>query len=109
MSEPLRILLVEDSEDDAALLLRELHRGGYEPTVERVDAAPDMEAALQQGPWDLVVSDYSLPHFSGLDALAVLQSTGLDLPFIIVSGAIGEETAVSAMKAGVHDYIMKDN
>jgi diguanylate cyclase (GGDEF)-like protein/PAS domain S-box-containing protein len=109
MSTPIRILLVEDSEDDAELLLLELRDGGYEPTYERIDTAPALRAALARGGWDLVISDYSMPQFNALAALALLRESGLDLPFIIVSGAIGEGTAVSAMKAGAHDYIMKDN
>src|SRR5713101_1539141 len=91
---PLRVLIVEDCEDDAALLLRELRRGGYAPSFERVDTPGAMSAALDRQTWDLVVADYSLPQFSGLAALALLQERGLDLPFIILSGTIGEETAV---------------
>ena len=109
MSTPLRVLVVEDSEDDALLLLRELRRGGYKPTHERVDTAADMEAALEKRDWDLVISDHSMPTFSSSAALELLQRKGLDLPFIIVSGKIGEDVAVAAMKAGAHDYIMKDN
>ena len=109
MSVPLRILIVEDSENDALLLLRELRRGGYKPDNERVDTAADMEAALEKRDWDLVISDHSMPSFSSSAALEILQRKGLDLPFIIVSGQIGEDAAVAAMKAGAHDYIMKDN
>ena len=108
MSIPIRILMVEDSEDDAAMLLLELETGGYDPTFERVDTAAAMQAALAERTWDIVISDYSMPRFSALDALRLLQKSGLDLPFIIVSGAIGEDTAVAAMKAGAHDYLMKD-
>src|SRR2546426_7394473 len=107
MSAPLRVLIVEDSEDDSALLLHELRRGGYEPTWQRVEQAAAMRAALAGSPWDLVIADYRMPGFSAFDALQVLHDSGLDLPFIIVSGAIGEDTAVRAMKAGAHDYIMK--
>jgi PAS domain S-box-containing protein len=106
---PLRILIVEDCEDDALLVMRELRRGGYDPAFERVETGEAMAAALEKEDRDLVIADYVLPKFSGLDALRVLQKTGLDLPFILVSGTIGEETAVEAMKAGAHDYIMKDN
>ncbi|MBN1992216.1 MAG: PAS domain S-box protein [Anaerolineae bacterium] len=106
---PLRVLIVEDSEDDALLLVRELRHGGYDPTFERVETAPDMNMALAQQAWDVVLADFKIPGFGGLAALALLQKRGLDLPFIIVSGAIGEETAVEAMKAGAHDYVMKDN
>jgi sigma-B regulation protein RsbU (phosphoserine phosphatase) len=106
---PLRILIVEDSEDDMLLVIHELRRAGYDPVFERVETAEAMAAALEKGEWDLVIADYVLPSFSGLDALRILQKTGYDLPFIIVSGTIGEETAVEAMKAGAHDYIMKNN
>ncbi len=109
MSAPLRVLIVEDSEDDSQLLLHELRRGGYEPTWQRVEQAAAMRAALAGSPWDLVIADYRMPDFSAFDALQVLHDSGLDLPFIIVSGAIGEDTAVRAMKAGAHDYIMKDS
>ena len=109
MGRTLRILLVEDSEDDALLLLRELRRSGYEPDYERVDTAVGMEAALDARGWELVISDHSMPTFSSSAALEVLQRRGLDLPFIIVSGNIGEEVAVAAMRAGAHDYIMKGN
>ena len=109
MSTSIRVLLVEDSEDDAELLLLELQDGGYDPTYERVDTALAMRAALAQGTWDIVISDYSMPQFNAFAALAVLRESGLDLPFIIVSGIIGEDTAVAAMKAGAHDYIVKDN
>ncbi len=109
MSTPLRVLVVEDSEDDALLLVRALWRGGYEPTFERVETAAAMKAALAQQTWDIVISDYAMPRFSAPAALALLQESGFDLPFIIVSGAVGEEIAVEAMKAGAHDYVKKDN
>src|ERR671913_2076799 len=110
MGLPLRVLLVEDSEDDALLLVRMLRRGGYDLTWERVETAAAMEAALAGRSWDLVISDHSMPAFSSLAALELLRSKGfVDLPFIIVSGQIGEDAAVSAMKAGAHDYLMKDN
>jgi DNA-binding NarL/FixJ family response regulator len=108
MKNPLRLLLVEDSEDDAALLLRELRRGGYQPVCERVETAAEMTKALQEK-WDLVIADYILPHFNGLEALRMVHHSGRDLPFIIFSGKIGEETAVEAMRAGVDDYVLKDN
>ncbi len=104
---PLRLLVVEDSEDDALLVLRVLRRGGFDPVHLRVDTAEAMRAALAGGNWDAVTCDYVMPHFSGLAALALLQECKLDLPFIVVSGKIGEETAVEAMKAGAHDYVMK--
>lgn len=109
MSTPIRILIVEDSQDDAALLLLELESGGYSPTFARIDTAAAMQAALAEQPWDIIIADYSMPHFNALAALQLLQDSGLDLPFIIVSGAIGEDTAVAAMKAGAHDYLMKHN
>jgi PAS domain S-box-containing protein len=107
VSRPIRVLLVEDSEQDAALLLLELRRGGYHPESARVETEAAMAAALEQ-PWDVVIADYVLPGFSGPAALKLLQSKGLDLPFIIVSGHIDEDTAVASMKAGAHDYVMKD-
>ena len=110
MGAPLRVLLVEDSENDALLLLRQLRRGGYEPSSRRVDTAGEMEAALEDQAWDLVISDHNMPAFNSLAALDLLRAKGfVDLPFIIVSGRIGENAAVSAMKAGAHDYLMKDN
>lgn len=109
MSTPLRVLLVEDSENDAILIIRELRHSGYVPTFERVDTPETFIAALARQTWDAVIADYSMPSFSGLAALMLLKESGLDLPFIVVSGAIGEDVAVSAMKAGAHDYVMKDN
>ncbi|RNC67674.1 MAG: response regulator [Desulfuromonadales bacterium] len=105
----LRVLLVEDSEDDALLLLRELERGGYEVECERVDTAPAMKKALGARPWDMVISDYRMPKFTAPAALETLKKSGLDLPFIIVSGKIGEDMLVDAMRAGAHDYLMKGN
>jgi diguanylate cyclase (GGDEF)-like protein len=109
MSRTLRVLIVEDSEADSALLLHELRRGGYEPVYERVDTLEAMRAALARQTWDIVLADYTLPHFSTIGALILLKESGLDLPFIIVSDSIGEDTAVAAMKAGAHDYIIKGN
>lgn len=109
MDTQLRTLFIEDSEDDAELLLRELRRGGYNVTFERVDTAAAMRAALAEKSWDIVISDFSMPQFNGLAALEILQQSTLDLPFIIISGSIGEATAVAMMKAGAHDYLMKDN
>jgi putative nucleotidyltransferase with HDIG domain len=109
MSAYLRILLVEDSEDDARLVLREIRRGGYEIETERVETAEAMQTALVRQPWDLIICDFSLPRFSAPKALEVLKKSGLDLPFIIVSGTIGEESAVNALKAGAHDFIIKGN
>ena len=109
MSTPLRVLLIEDAEDDAELLLRTLRRGGYAPTATRVDTEAAFVAALDAQAWDLIIADYALPQFSGLAALRLLQARGGDVPFIVVSGAVGERVAVEAMKAGAHDYLMKDN
>ncbi|HEV2468265.1 MAG TPA: ATP-binding protein [Candidatus Sulfotelmatobacter sp.] len=103
----IRLLMIEDSEDDAALILRELRRGGFEPQFKRVDSAESMRAALDEDNWDIVVCDYSMPHFSGKDALKLLRDTGSDIPFIFVSGTIGEDTAVAALKEGAQDYVMK--
>jgi signal transduction histidine kinase/DNA-binding response OmpR family regulator len=108
-SRPLRVLHVEDSEDDAELVMHALRRAGYDLTYRRIDSRPAMETALAQQVWDVVLADYELPRFSGLAALLLLQNSGLDLPFLVVSGAIGEEVAVAAMKAGAQDYIMKGN
>jgi len=107
VSVPLRVLIAEDSEDDALLLVRELKRGGYEPTYERVASAAAMAAALDRQGWDLVIGDHSMPHFSGLTALSLVRERGLDVPFICVSGTISEEMAVAAMKAGANDWVTK--
>jgi PAS domain S-box-containing protein len=109
MNKTLRVLIIEDSEDDTLLLLRELRRGGYEPAFERVETPESMTSALREKQWDMIISDYVLPKFSGLAALAIVKETGLDLPFIIVSGNIGEDIAVGAMREGAHDYILKGN
>ena len=106
---PLRLLLVEDSEDDAELALLELRRAGFVPLATRVESAEAMSTALRAEPWDLILSDYSLPSFSGLAALDLYHESGLDIPFFIVSGTIGEELAVEAMRAGAHDYLLKGN
>lgn len=107
MSTPLHVLLVEDSEDDALLIARELRHGGYDLISERVDTAAGFEAALATHTWEIIIADYAMPHFGGLAALKRVQELGLDVPFIIVSGTIGEDSAVAAMKAGAHDYVMK--
>ncbi|HEY6871213.1 MAG TPA: PAS domain S-box protein [Geobacteraceae bacterium] len=103
----LRLLIVEDAEDDALLLVRELRKGGYAPDFVRVETPQELKAALDGGFWDAVFSDYNLPAFTGLDALRMVRESGLDLPFILVSGVMGEETAVEALQAGAHDYLMK--
>src|SRR5947209_3725294 len=106
---PLRVLIAEDSEDDARLLLRELQRAGFDPAYERVDSPTAMQAALDRQAWDLVIGDYSMPAFSGPAALALLRACDLDTPFIFVSGTIGEDVAVEAMKAGAQDFLTKGN
>ncbi len=109
MGRPLRMLIVQDSEDDTLLVARELRRGGYDVTFERVETAEAMKAALDRQAWDLVIADYVMQRFSAPAALKLLQQRGPDLPFLIVSGTIGEDVAVEAMRAGVHDYFLKDN
>ena len=109
MSVPFRVLMIEDSEDDTALLVRELRRGGYDVTHERVDTPAAMSSALNKEKWDLVISDHSMPHFSGAAALKLLRQTESEVPFIFVSGTMGEEAAVAALKDGAQDYVMKTN
>lgn len=109
VEKPLRVLIIEDSEDDALLLVRQLKRDGYDLLSERVDSAEDFEAAVQKQSWDIIISDYVLPELSGLEVLKWLQQKRLDIPCIIMSGRITDETAVAAMKAGARDYVMKDN
>jgi len=108
MPKALRLLLVEDSERDAAHVTLALKRGGWSPEVRRVETRDEMVAALGDGQWDAIVSDYHLPRFSAPDALETLRERGLDIPFIVVSGAIGEDTAVDMMRGGAHDYLLKD-
>ncbi|MFC1763556.1 PAS domain-containing protein [Planctomycetota bacterium] len=108
MGEPLRVLIVEDNEDDALLLIRTLEKGGFEPSYVCVDTAEGVQQALDEV-WDIVIADYSMPQFCGLEALQLLQMRKMDVPFILVSGTIGEEVAVEAMRAGAHDYIMKEH
>jgi two-component system cell cycle sensor histidine kinase/response regulator CckA len=105
---PVRVLLVEDSPTDAKLVIAELRRGGRPIDFERVDTAEAMRSALARRAWDLVISDWSMPKFDALGALAVYKESAVDIPFIIVSGTIGEETAVEAMRAGARDYVLKD-
>jgi len=104
---PLRLLMIEDSEDDEFLLLRHLKKGGYQVEHRRVETAHDMREALANGSWDIIISDYSLPSFSGLQALEIYNDQDNDLPFIVVSGTIGEETAVKALRSGAHDFVLK--
>jgi len=103
----LRALIADDSENDALILLHALRKAGYEPEYERVYTAPVMKAALERQAWDIVISDYEMPGFGGFEALRILKENGQDLPFILVSAVVSEETAVAAMKAGAHDYMMK--
>src|SRR5450830_739028 len=109
MTPVLRIIIIEDNPDDALLVTREVEHAGYAVQAQRVQTAEELRAALTQGTWDLVLADYSLPHFSATEGLAILKKTGLDVPFIIVSGCIGEEAAVQLMKDGTADYVMKDH
>ena len=106
---PLKVLLIEDSERDAALILRHLERAGYAAAALRVETAAGMQAALHNPAWDIIIADYQLPEFDAPSALALLQATGQDIPFIVVSGAIGEETAAALMRAGAQDYLRKDS
>jgi len=105
----MQLLIVEDSADDAELMVRALRRAGCDPTYERVETPEAMRAALDRGPLELVIADYAMPHFSGLAALRMLQDMELDLPFILVSGSVGEDLAVAAIRAGAQDYILKGN
>jgi PAS domain S-box-containing protein len=106
---PLRILSVEDSADDTELILLELRRGGFSPSCERVATPETMRAAFRRGPWDIILADFKMPRFSGPEALELLKAEGLDVPFIIVSGQVGEDVAVQSMKAGAQDFFRKDN
>lgn len=105
----LRILVVEDSEDDALFNLNQIKKGGYDIYYERVETAETFITAINSKSWDIIFSDFKMPRFSGLKALILLKESGKDIPFIIISGVIGEEVAVEAMKSGAHDYIMKNN
>lgn len=109
MTDPLKVLIVEDSEDDALLVLRALKRGEFQPDWERVQTAEALQIALHRQTWDVVISDYQMPGFDASGALAIVKASQLDIPFIVVSGTIGDASAVALMKAGAHDYLMKDN
>ncbi len=109
MKKALRALIVEDSEFDAQMMVSMLRKGGYEVTCERVETGSALKSALARTSWDIILADYNLPEFNALSALQILQQSALDLPFLIVSGGIGEDIAVEAMKAGAHDYLMKGN
>ena len=107
MKKPIRVLIIEDSEDDVLIVGRELRRAGYEPVLERVETMASMRAALQTKEWDVILCDYLMPTFNAPQALNLYNEMNLDIPFIIVSGSIGEDEGVQAMKAGAHDYLMK--
>ena len=108
MDIPLRVLIIEDSDRDVALEVRALKAAGYQVTHAVAETAAEMEACLLKQAFDIVISDHGMPQFDAPGALAVLKQSGLDIPFIVVSGSIGEETAVELMRAGAHDYVMKD-
>lgn len=108
MGRTIRILLVEDCDDDGVLLMAELRGAGFDPDYQRVETAEQMAAALEDGPWDLIISDYTLPRFNAPAALALVNQKEIDVPFFVVSGAVGEETAVAMMRAGAHDYFLKN-
>ena len=101
--------MIEDSADDMLLIAAQLQRGGLDPVFERVEIAPAMQAALDTQEWDLIICDYSMPQLAGPEALAIYKRKGLDIPFISISGTVGEETVAEMMKAGAHDYVMKSN
>jgi PAS domain S-box-containing protein len=109
MGAPLRVLIVEDSADDTLLIAAELQRGGLDPVFERVETAEAVRATLTVQPWDMVICDYAMPHLNGPDALAIYRQTSLDIPFICISGAVGEETVAEMLKNGAHDFVMKDH
>src|SRR5260221_8266387 len=106
---PIRVLIVEDNPADAELLELRLLKGGYAPSTRRVQTAAEMQAALDGGEWELILSDYVMPGFSGLGALELLKATGRDIPFILISGSAGDDVAVTAMRAGAQDFFTKDS
>src|SRR5690242_1687150 len=106
---PLNVLVIEDSDDDAILISEELKRGGYRPDFHRVESAEELKKALSGCEFDVIVSDYSLPQFTALEALKLVQASGKDIPVIVVSGSVRESTIVDAMRAGARDYVMKEN
>ena len=108
MKKKIKILMVEDSKDDPILIIRNIKKNGLNPVHERVETSEEMKAALDSKEWDIVLSDYKLPQFNGLDALKLFRRKNLEIPFIIISGTIGEELAVETMRKGASDYLMKD-
>lgn len=109
MGKALRVLMVEDNDDDAFFIIHELKEGGYEPQYRRVEKLPEALQLLEQEQWDILLSDYHLPGFTGMDVVKAVMDMEVDIPVIVISGAIGEDTAVETMRAGAHDYIMKGN
>ena len=109
MAKRIRLLIIEDSADDRDLLLMHLQRNGIKPDYHCIESKKELKKALKEKTWDIIISDYSMPEFDGLAALRIIKESGLDIPFILISGAIGEELAVEAMKAGANDYFMKGN
>jgi len=109
MKIPICVLIIEDSEDDKELLLRELRQGGYDPQSLCVSTRETLTSALDKQTWDIILSDYSMPDFDGLSALKIVKGREPDIPFIMISGTIGEDVAVDAMKSGAQDYLMKGN
>jgi PAS domain S-box-containing protein len=109
MSTSIRVLIVEDSEDDARLILRELKKGGYDVEWKVVDTPQALDSALDEGRWDIILSDYQMPAFDGREALRLVHKKGLDVPFIVISGVLVEENAVEILKAGASDYVKKGN
>ncbi len=108
-TKPIQVLMVEDVESDAQLQVVELRRGGYDVTFERVDTSATMLTALHQKAWDIILCDFTMPGFSGETARQLAQTVDTDRPFIYVSGTLGEEVAVEALKSGAHDYVLKNN
>ena len=106
---PLRLLLVEDSEDDAELILMELERAGFLLQCKRLETEEEFITALDEAGWDIIISDFQMPQFDGLRAFSIYKDRGIDTPFIFVSGALGEDRAVEAMRAGARDYLLKGN
>ena len=109
MGRKLNLVIIEDNPDDIEIILGELRKGGYDLYSRVVESRDDLQAALENGSWDLVLADHSLPSFDAIEALNIVKRSGLDLPFIIVSGVMGEETAVDAIRAGAADVVMKDH